>query len=240
MTTPEASPPRHVAIIMDGNGRWARQRHLPRVAGHRVGARVVRRIVEDCARRNIGYLTVFAFSSENWRRPPDEVSLLMELFLRALRDEEMRLLENGIRLSVIGDRSALPARLQAAIAQVEAATAHCQGLHLTVATNYGGRWDIVQAAQALAARGEPITESSLSATLALAHVPDPDLVIRTGGEQRISNFLLWQIAYSELFFTDRLWPAFDEAEYDRALAAYAQRQRRFGRTPEQVQASRVA
>ena len=241
MTTPEASPPRHAAIIMDGNGRWARQRHLPRVAGHRVGARVVRRIVEDCARRGIGYLTVFAFSSENWRRPPDEVSLLMELFLRALRDEEARLLENDIRLSVIGDRAGLPARLQTAIARVEASTAHCAGLHLTVATNYGGQWDIVQAARSMAAAvaaGEldpvELDEDGFAARLALGHAPPVDLLIRTGGELRISNFLLWHLAYAELYFTDTLWPDFDAAALDQALTWFAGRERRFGRTGEQL------
>ena len=241
MTTPEASPPRHVAIIMDGNGRWARQRHLPRVAGHRVGARVVRRIVEDCARRRIGYLTVFAFSSENWRRPPDEVSLLMELFVRALRDEETRLLENDIRLSVIGDRAGLPARLQTAIARVEASTAHCSGLRLTVATNYGGQWDLLQAARtiaAAAAAGEldptDLDEDGFAARLALGYAPPVDLLIRTGGELRISNFLLWHLAYAELYFTDTLWPDFDAAALDQALAWFAGRERRFGRTGEQL------
>ncbi|WP_448509394.1 polyprenyl diphosphate synthase [Immundisolibacter sp.] len=241
MTTPEASLPRHVAIIMDGNGRWARQRLLPRVAGHRVGARVVRRIVEDCARRRIRYLTVFAFSSENWQRPPDEVSLLMELFLRALRDEETRLLENDIRLSVIGDRTGLPTRLQTAIARVEASTAHCAGLRLTVATNYGGRWDILQAAQAIASAAaaaelDPadLDESDFAARLALGYAPAVDLLIRTGGELRISNFLLWHLAYAELYFTDTLWPDFDTAALDQALAWFAGRERRFGRTGEQL------
>ena len=241
MTTPEASLPRHVAIIMDGNGRWASQRHLPRVAGHRVGARVVRRIVEECARRGIGYLTVFAFSSENWRRPQDEVSLLMELFLRALRDEETRLLENDIRLSVIGDRGGLPARLQAAIARVEASTAHCGGLRLTVATNYGGQWDLLQAARTIAAAaagGEldptDLDEDGFAARLALGYAPPVDLLIRTGGELRISNFLLWHLAYAELYFTDTLWPDFDAAALDQALAWFAGRERRFGRTGEQL------
>lgn len=241
MTTPEASPPRHVAVIMDGNGRWARQRHLPRVAGHRAGARVVRRIVEACAARGIGYLTVFAFSSENWRRPEDEVSLLMELFLRALRDEETRLLENDIRLSVIGDRTGLPARLQTAIAKVEASTAHCRGLCLTVATNYGGQWDLLQAARGIAtaaAAGEldpaSLDEDGFAAKLALGHAPPVDLLIRTGGELRISNFLLWHLAYAELYFTDTLWPDFDVAALDHALVWFASRERRFGRTGEQL------
>ena len=241
MTTPEASLPRHVAIIMDGNGRWARQRHLPRVAGHRVGARAVRRIVEDCAGRNIGHLTVFAFSSENWRRPPDEVSVLMELFVRALHDEEARLLENDIRLSVIGDRTDLPPRLQAAIDRVEASTAKCGGLHLTVATNYGGQWDIVQATRAIAvacAAGvlnpDELDETICAAHLALGQAPPVDLLIRTGGELRISNFLLWHLAYAELYFSDALWPDFDSTALDQALTWFAGRERRFGRTGEQV------
>jgi undecaprenyl diphosphate synthase len=231
---------------MDGNGRWARKRHLPRVAGHRVGARVVRRVVEECARRGIGHLTLFAFSSENWRRPADEVSVLMELFVRALRDEELRLKEHDVRLSVIGERSTLPARLQDAIARAEAHTADCRGLHLYVAANYGGQWDIVQAARSLAAAAasgalEPdaIDEESFAARLALGSAPPVDLLIRTGGELRISNFLLWHLAYAELYFTDTLWPDFDTASLDRALAWYAGRERRFGRTGEQVQAGGV-
>lgn len=248
--TPAAAPgaapdvagrvPHHVAIVMDGNGRWARQRLLPRVAGHRAGMETLRRVIGWSVQRGVRVLTVFAFSSENWNRPQDEVGAILRLMVQALMDEVPRLDEAGVRLHVPGSREGLPSALVDGIAEAERRTAGNDRLMLNVCFNYGGRWDIVQAAQALAARGEPITESSLSATLALAHVPDPDLVIRTGGEQRISNFLLWQIAYSELFFTDRLWPAFDEAEYDRALSAYAQRQRRFGRTPEQVQASRVA
>lgn len=231
---------------MDGNGRWARQRHLPRVAGHRVGARVVRRVVEECARRGIGHLTLFAFSSENWRRPADEVSVLMELFVRALRDEQLRLKENDVRLTVIGERSALPARLQDAIARAEAHTADCRGLHLHVAANYGGQWDIVQAARSLATAAasgalEPgaIDEASFAARLALGSAPPVDLLIRTGGELRISNFLLWHLAYAELYFTDTLWPDFDTACLDQALAWYTGRERRFGRTGEQLQAGAV-
>ncbi len=242
MTAPDARLPRHVAVVMDGNGRWARQRYLPRVAGHRVGARVVRRVVEDCARRGIAHLTLFAFSSENWRRPEDEVSVLMELFVRALRDEELRLKENDIRLSVIGDRSALPVRLQDAIARAEANTADCRGLHLNVAANYGGQWDIVQAARSLAAAAASgaldvaaLDEAGFAARLALGHAPPVDLLIRTGGELRISNFLLWHLAYAELYFTDTLWPDFDAAALQAALAWYAGRERRFGRTGEQVQ-----
>lgn len=234
---PPGGVPAHVAIVMDGNGRWARQRLLPRVAGHRAGMETLRRVVGWSIERGVRVLTVFAFSSENWSRPADEVSAILRLMVQALMDEVPRLDEAGVRLHVPGSRDGLPASLVDGIAQAEARTAGNDRLVLNVCFNYGGRWDIVQAAQALAARGEPITEASLAAALALAHVPDPDLVIRTGGEQRISNFLLWQIAYSELYFSDRLWPAFDAAEFDRALAAYAQRQRRFGRTPEQVQAA---
>ena len=243
MTAPDARLPRHVAIVMDGNGRWARQRHLPRVAGHRIGARVVRRVVEDCARRGIAHLTLFAFSSENWRRPQDEVSVLMELFVRALRDEELRLKEHDIRLSVIGERSALPARLQDAIARAEANTADCRGLHLNVAANYGGQWDIVQAARSLVAaaasgalEASALDEASFAARLALGHAPPLDLLIRTGGERRISNFLLWHLAYAELYFTDTLWPDFDAAALQEALAWYAGRERRFGQTSEQLHA----
>ncbi|MGQ9724768.1 MAG: polyprenyl diphosphate synthase [Tepidimonas sp.] len=232
--------PAHVAIVMDGNGRWARQRLLPRVAGHRAGMETLRRVVGWSLQRGVRVLTVFAFSSENWNRPQDEVGAILRLMVQALIDEVPRLAEVGVRLHVPGSRDGLPAPLVDGIAEAQRRTAGNGRLVLNVCFNYGGRWDIVQAAQALAARGEPVTEQSLAAALTLAHVPDPDLVIRTGGEQRISNFLLWQIAYSELFFSDRLWPAFDEAEFDRALAAYAQRQRRFGRTPEQVQSMLAA
>lgn len=245
MTTPEGMP-RHLAIIMDGNGRWARQRYRPRVNGHRNGAVTVRRIVEACAARGIGWLTVFAFSSENWRRPADEVSVLMKLFARALRDEQSRLLENDIRLSVIGDRAGLPEGLQAAIATVERNTAHCRGMQLTVAANYGGRWDIVRAAVAIAAAaatGElnpaDVDEADFAARLALGAAPEVDLLIRTGGELRISNFLLWHLAYAELYFTDALWPDFDAAALDQALAWFAGRQRRFGRTGEQLLGDRA-
>jgi undecaprenyl diphosphate synthase len=232
-----ASVPAHVAIVMDGNGRWARQRLLPRVAGHRAGMETLRRVIRWSAERGVRVLTVFAFSSENWGRPADEVGAIMRLMLQALIDEVPRLAEAGVRLHVVGARSGLPAELVAGIEQAEGHTAAQERLVLNVCFNYGGRWDIVQAAQRVQARGEPLTEQTLAAALALSHVPDPDLVIRTGGEQRISNFLLWQLAYSELYFSDCLWPAFDEAEFERALAAYAQRQRRFGRTPEQVQAA---
>ena len=233
---PSAHPlPRHVAIIMDGNGRWARKRFLPRIVGHRQGVASLRRCVRACAARGVQALTVFAFSSENWRRPPDEVSGLMGLMGKSLASEVPALQEAGVRLRFIGQLDALTEGLQAALAQAEAQTASGQRMTLNVCLNYGGRWDIVQAAARLAARGETITEEALGQALSLACSPDPDLLIRTGGEQRISNFLLWQCAYSELFFSDRLWPDFDEAALDEALAAYAARERRFGKTSEQVQ-----
>ena len=233
---PSAHPlPRHVAIIMDGNGRWARKRFLPRIVGHRQGVASLRRCVQACVARGVQALTVFAFSSENWRRPPDEVSGLMGLMGKSLASEVPALQEAGVRLRFIGQLNALAEGLQAALEQAEAQTASGQRMTLNVCLNYGGRWDIVQAAARLAARGETITEEALGQALSLASSPDPDLLIRTGGEQRISNFLLWQCAYSELFFSDRLWPDFDEAALDEALAAYAARERRFGKTSEQVQ-----
>ena len=231
---PREPLPRHVAIVMDGNGRWAQQRSLTRTAGHREGAKAVRRIVKVCSELDIEVLTLFAFSSENWRRPRPEVEVLMNLFLTTLQREIRRLDVANVRMRFIGDRGAFSATLQGYIAKAEQRTAANTGLTLVIAANYGGRWDIVQAARALAERGEPITEASLSAALTTAHVPDPDLVIRTGGEQRISNFLLWQSAYSEFYFSDKLWPDFDEAEFDRALASYAGRERRFGLISEQV------
>ncbi|TSE32636.1 polyprenyl diphosphate synthase [Tepidimonas charontis] len=231
--------PAHVAIVMDGNGRWARRRLLPRAAGHRAGMEALRRVVGCSIERGVQVLTVFAFSSENWARPAEEVQAILRLMGQALMEEVPRLHEAGVRLHVVGERAGLSAELTAAIAEAERRTAHNARLVLNVCFNYGGRWDIVQAARALAQRHEPITEQTLAAALALAHVGDPDLLIRTGGEQRISNFLLWQLAYTELYFTPCLWPAFDAVEFDRALAAYAQRQRRFGRTPEQVLAAAV-
>ncbi|MDZ7736440.1 MAG: isoprenyl transferase [Gammaproteobacteria bacterium] len=233
--------PKHVAIIMDGNGRWARQRHKPRVAGHRAGVTVLRDIVEHAARRGIIALTAFAFSSENWQRPRPEVSLLMDLFMNSLRQEVQRLHDNNVRLVFIGDRSAFSGDLTAAIAAAETLTADNDGLLLAIAANYGGRRDIVSGARHLAeavSRGElapeHVTESTLQAALSLHDAPEPDLFIRTGGEQRISNFLLWQLAYTELYFTDCLWPDFDAAAFDEAIAWFASRQRRFGRTGEQV------
>ena len=226
--------PHHVAIVMDGNGRWAKRRLMPRIAGHRQGVESLRRCIRACAKRGVGVLTVFAFSSENWGRPQDEVSGLMELMGKALVREVPELKEAGIRLHFVGDRQGLPERMRQSLTQAEAATADNRGMVLNVCFNYGGRWDIAQAAAQLAARGEPITESALDRALALSHGPDPDLLIRTGGEQRISNFLLWQCAYSELYFSDRLWPDFDEAALDEAFAAFAERERRFGKTSEQV------
>ena len=226
--------PHHVAIVMDGNGRWAKRRLMPRIAGHRQGVESLRRCIRACVKRGVGVLTVFAFSSENWGRPQDEVSGLMELMGKALVREVPELKEAGIRLHFVGDRQGLPERMRQSLTQAEAATADNRGMVLNVCFNYGGRWDIAQAAAQLAARGEPITESALDRALALSHGPDPDLLIRTGGEQRISNFLLWQCAYSELYFSDRLWPDFDEAALDEAFAAFAERERRFGKTSEQV------
>ncbi len=233
--------PRHIAVIMDGNGRWARQRGLPRYVGHPVGVEAVRRIVEACVERGIEVLTLFAFSSENWQRPQKEVSLIMDLFIRSLKKEARRLHRNGVKLRIIGDRRAFPNKLQSRIAEVEAMTEGNQGLVLQVAANYGGRWDITQAARQLAERvkaGEmepgQVDEAALSHALSFSDQPEPDLFIRTGGERRLSNFLLWQCAYTELYFTDLLWPDFDKAALDEALQDYASRQRRFGRTGEQV------
>jgi undecaprenyl diphosphate synthase len=230
--------PRHVAVIMDGNGRWAKQRFLPRVAGHRRGVDNVREIVRACGEKGVEYLTLFAFSSENWRRPAEEVSLLMQLFNSALEHEVSKLHENQIRFKCVGDRSRFDSRLIQLIEDAERLTAGNRGLTLTVAANYGGRWDIVQAVhRMLRARpdlGAGFSETELAPFLALAYAPEPDLFIRTGGEQRISNFLLWQLAYTELYFTDTLWPEFDAAAFDRAIASYQQRERRFGRTSEQV------
>lgn len=236
---PEQDPlasaqPRHVAIVMDGNGRWAQKRWLPRVAGHKQGVEALRRVVKACLERDVTVLTVFAFSSENWNRPVEEVSSLMDLLVVALSREVPTLEGNGVRLHFPGDRRGLSRRVVQGLIDAERATAHNHKLVLNVCFNYGGRWDIAQAAQRLAAQGREITEESLNSELALSHVPDPDLLIRTGGELRISNFLLWQAAYTELMFTECLWPDFDAAELDRALLEYANRERRFGRTSEQV------
>ncbi len=233
--------PRHVAIIMDGNGRWAKRRFLPRVAGHRKGVEAVRALVRGCAERGIGALTLFAFSSENWRRPAEEVSLLMQLFISALQQEVDRLHKNGIRFRVIGDTGRFEPRLIELIDGAQRLTADNRGLTLTVAANYGGRWDIMQAVNRMrSAKGDttvPWTEADLLPFLSLGDLPEPDLFIRTGGEQRISNFLLWHLAYTELYFTDTLWPDFDEKTLDLAIASYRQRERRFGRTSEQLAAA---
>ena len=230
----EPCAPHHIALVMDGNGRWATRRFLPRIAGHQQGVKSLRRCVKACSDRGVKVLTVFAFSSENWNRPKEEVSGLMDLLALALSREVPDMLRDGVRLCFVGDRTSLSDKVNAGLAEAERVTAHNQRITLNVCFNYGGRWDIAQAAAQLAARGEPITEGSLDRAMALAHVPDPDLLIRTGGEQRISNFLLWQAAYSELFFSDRLWPDFDEAALDEALAAYRQRERRFGKTSAQL------
>jgi undecaprenyl diphosphate synthase len=226
--------PHHVAIVMDGNGRWATRRLMPRVAGHKKGMDALRACVRHCGDRGVKVLTVFAFSSENWNRPAEEVSGLMELLAVALAREIPQLKAEGVKVHFIGDRAALSEKVRAGLEQAEAATAANSRLTFNVCFNYGGRWDIAQAAAKLAQRGEEITEMSLVSAMALSHVPDPDLIIRTGGEQRISNFLLWQAAYSELYFSDKLWPEFDEAALDEALADYASRERRFGKTSEQL------
>ncbi len=238
---PEAVP-RHVAIVMDGNGRWAQRRFLPRPAGHREGVRAVRRVVTASDERGVEVLTLFAFSSENWRRPRREVRVLMDLFLTTLRSEMRRLQENNVRLRFIGERAAFSDTLRSYMSRAEAQTRENTGLKLVIAANYGGRWDITQAVQRLAqevaeGRRDPhdITGDALYAHLCLHDLPEPDLFIRTGGERRISNFLLWQLAYTELYFTDRLWPDFDASSLDEALASFAMRQRRFGLTGEQME-----
>jgi len=234
MATNALIVPHHVAIVMDGNGRWAKKRFLPRIAGHKQGVDALSGCVKACLERGIGVLTVFAFSSENWNRPSDEVSGLMDLLVLALAKQVPRLNANGVQLHFIGDRQRLSTKVQAGLLEAEFRTAANQRLIFNVCFNYGGRWDIAQAAQKLASRGEAITEQSLDQEMALAHVPDPDLLIRTGGELRISNFMLWQAAYSELYFSDRLWPEFDEASLDEAIAAYRARERRFGKTSAQL------
>ena len=222
---------------MDGNGRWARKRLLPRVAGHRKGVEALRGVIRACGERGISHLTVFAFSSENWRRPVDEVSLLMELFMRALESEVAKLHENGIRFRVIGDLTPFSERVRDLIQAAEALTANNDRLTFSVAANYGGRWDVLQAVKKLVKANlaaDEIVEEDLTQHLCLADLPEPDLFIRTGGEQRISNFLLWQLAYTELYFTDALWPDFDTAALESAIVSYQKRERRFGRTSEQI------
>jgi undecaprenyl diphosphate synthase len=230
--------PKHIAIIMDGNGRWARKRFLPRVAGHKRGVETVRAIVKKCAELNVENLTLFAFSSENWRRPDDEVSFLMGLFMDALKREVAKLHENNIRLILIGDRKKFSKALINQIEASETLTAKNTGLTLTIAANYGGRWDILQAMNdmqlAQPNKAGKFKENDLSKYLSMNYAPEPDLFIRTGGETRISNFLLWQLAYTELYFTDELWPDFDNESFEKAIASFQQRERRFGRTGEQL------
>ena len=234
MATSALTVPHHIAIVMDGNGRWAKKRFLPRIAGHKQGVDALSDCVKACLGRGVRVLTVFAFSSENWNRPSDEVSGLMDLLVLALAKQVPRLNANGVQLHFIGDRQRLSRKVQAGLLEAEFNTAGNQRLIFNVCFNYGGRWDIAQAAQKLASRGEAITEQSLDQAMALAHVPDPDLLIRTGGELRISNFMLWQAAYSELYFSAKLWPEFDEATLDEAIAAYSARERRFGQTSAQL------
>lgn len=233
--------PNHIAVIMDGNGRWARKRFLPRVAGHKRGVETVRDLVKQCAKLNVKYLTLFAFSSENWRRPEDEVSFLMGLFMDALEREVTKLHENNIRLILIGDQSKFNAELVAQIKAAEELTAKNTGLTLTIAANYGGRWDILNATNQMVSQNgikypkkTHFTEEDLAPYLAMHYATEPDLFIRTGGEKRVSNFLLWQLAYTELYFTDTLWPDFDDKAFQLAIQSYQQRERRFGRTSEQL------
>jgi len=239
--------PRHVAVIMDGNGRWARERTMPRIAGHRKGLERVRELVSVCGERGISCLTLFAFSSENWRRPEQEVRLLMELFSSALEREVGKLHANGVRFRVIGDVDGFGPTLAAAIREAEALTRVNDRLTLTIAANYGGRWDIANACREVSrcvARGDispdSVTAETLTPHLSLTDLPEPDLFIRTGGEQRISNFLLWQLAYTELYFTNALWPEFDQERFEEALVWFAGRQRRFGMTGDQIEEARRA
>ena len=239
-----ASIPRHIAIIMDGNGRWAKQRFMPRVAGHQRGVEALREVVKACRELDVKHLTVFAFSSENWRRPAEEVTFLMSLFLKMLEREVVKLHQNNIRLKIIGDRSRFDDKLNQTMREAERLTADNSALTLTVAANYGGRWDVMQAVRAML-RDHPhlaqtFTEGDLQPYLSMSDAPEPDLFIRTGGEQRISNFMLWQLAYTELYFTGTLWPAFDRNELDKAIAWYQQRERRFGRTSEQLEGQQSA
>ncbi|MCL4471586.1 MAG: isoprenyl transferase [Gammaproteobacteria bacterium] len=230
--------PRHIAIIMDGNGRWAKKRFLPRIAGHKRGVEIVRNTVKACTEMGVGYLTLFAFSSENWRRPAEEVTFLMQLFMLALEQEVAKLHKNNIRLKVIGDRSRFEAKLVELIEHAESLTHGNSGLTLTIAANYGGRWDLLQAAHRMleANPGRALTfkEEDLEPYLSTCYAPEPDLFIRTGGEQRVSNFMLWQLAYAELYFTDTLWPDFNTMALKRAIKSFQERERRFGRTSEQL------
>jgi undecaprenyl diphosphate synthase len=239
--------PRHVAIIMDGNGRWAKQRFLPRIAGHKAGIDATRRIVEAAAKHGIEVLSLFTFSSENWKRPPEEVENILSLFLQALQFDAKNLHKNNVRLKIIGHLSAFSKKLQDSIAEAEALTASNTGLTLVVAANYGGQWDILNAAKQLASDAiagkinlDDMTAAMFEERLTLSDLPYPDLFIRTSGEQRISNFFLWQLAYTELYFPDVYWPDFDEKEFEKAMSYFASRQRRFGLTGEQVEAKNRA
>lgn len=235
-----SSIPHHIAIVMDGNGRWAQKRFLPRLAGHHQGLESLRHCVQACSDRGVGALTVFAFSSENWNRPKEEVLGLMDLFSKALSNEIARLHSKNVRLHFVGDKRVFSEKIYKALQEAEEKTAANTGLQFSICFNYGGRWDITQAACAVVASGQEMSEAALSQHLALAHVPDPDLLIRTGGEMRISNFLLWQLAYAELYFSPLLWPEFDEAALDQALEWYATRERRFGKISEQLDGRKVA
>lgn len=227
--------PRHIAVIMDGNGRWAKKRFMPRIMGHKKGLEILEEMTANCSCMGVEYLTVFAFSTENWRRPIEEVNFLMNLFLQSLQKRVQKLHENNLRLRVIGDRSRFAAEIVRGIEDAEALTAANTGLTLTIAADYGGRWDFLQAAnQAIATGITELTETSILPYLSLGNAPEPDLFIRTGGETRISNFLLWQLAYTELYFTPVLWPDFDESQLDTAIRSYQERERRFGRTSEQL------
>lgn len=239
--------PKHIAIIMDGNGRWAKKRHLPRVMGHHEGFKTVERIVEACSQRKIEVLTLFTFSTENWQRPLEEIKFLLSLFLKAFKHEVKKLHQNNVQLHVVGDLKSFNQELQESIAQAMALTANNTGLKLVIAAGFGGRWDIVQATNAigkLIQKGEllpeQITPEIFAAHLSLAKFPDPDLLIRTSGEYRISNFLLWNLAYTELFFTDILWPDFNATILDEAIEFYQSRQRRFGFTGEQIEQCKSA
>ena len=233
-TPPKSTVPQHLAIVMDGNGRWATRRYLPRIAGHKRGVDALMRCVKACSDRHIQVLTVFAFSSENWNRPAEEVSGLMELLAMSLSREISNLKNNGVQLHFIGERQQLSTKVRLALERGEEMTSSNQGLILNICFNYGGRWDIAQAARKLAERGETITELALDQAMALSHVEDPDLLIRTGGECRLSNFLLWQAAYTELYFSPVLWPEFGEQILDDAIDAFQKRERRFGQTAAQL------
>jgi undecaprenyl diphosphate synthase len=242
MTKESANVPQHIAIIMDGNGRWAKQRRQPRFMGHRAGVKAVENIVKHCAELGVGILSLFAFSSENWRRPTKEVSLLMELFALSLKQQAKRLHKNNIRLQIIGDTSKFSDSLQKQITQAQQLTADNTGLIINIAANYGGRWDITKAVQKVAEKvasgqlqSEEITEEMISAELTTASIPEPDLFIRTGGEERVSNFMLWQMAYTEFYFSETLWPDFGSQQLDNAILSFSDRERRFGKTSEQIQ-----